>query len=164
MSVEKESRRAGLLRLRHLMEVNEATGEDMAEQRERFGRLAGDDAKPRAVSAHNLFQTPEDLAARMAAMLRPDAKRILEPSAGLGRLYRAVRARSDAATIVLVDSSPDCCAELYRAIEGDDLARLVQRDFLECCAGPTDDPGDGLAVLGRFDAVIMNPPFKRRWF
>lgn len=146
---ERESRKRGLLRLRHLMEQTEAVGETMAEQRERFATLARDSSRVRVVSAPQLFQTPPELAARLAGMFEHFG-RVLEPSAGLGRLYRAVRARDSACPVTLVDSSRECCGELYRATEGDDAARLVAGDFLAMDA----------AKLGYFDGIIMNPPFK----
>lgn len=146
----RESQLTGRLRLRHLMEHTEARGEEMAEQRERFDRLANKEAAPRVVSAFNLFQTPEALAERLAGMI-PQYGRTLEPSAGLGRLYRAVRSRDDGCEIVLVDNSPECCGELYRTIETDGGARLIQGDFLEMDADR----------LGLFDSIIMNPPFKQ---
>ena len=62
----KDSRRTGILRLRHLQEVTEAHGEEMAARRERFARLADPSSAPRAVSAFNLFQTPPELAERLA--------------------------------------------------------------------------------------------------
>lgn len=145
----KDSRLTGLLRLRHLGEVTEAKGEEMAEQRGRFERLADPGSAPRVVSSYNLFQTPPELAARLAGMF-PAFGRTLEPSAGLGRLYRAVRAVSDC-PITLVDISPDCCGELYRATEGDGAARLVRGDFLTM---------DADRLGGPFDSIIMNPPFK----
>jgi len=145
-----ESQRRGRLRLRHLLEVNEAKAEDMAEHRPRFERLANDTAKPRVVSSFNLFQTPEPLADRVAVLAGPFVGRLLEPSAGLGRLYRAVRCRSSC-EVVMVEQSAECCAELYREIDNDDAARLVQADFLACTA-------DRLG--GLFDMVVMNPPFK----
>jgi 16S rRNA G1207 methylase RsmC len=86
------------------------------------------------------------MADALAGHYGPD-KRILEPSAGLGRLYRATRAAGHAGPMVLVDISPDCCRELYGVIDGDN-ATLRQGDFL------TMD-------LGRFDGAIMNPPFKQ---
>jgi hypothetical protein len=52
---------------------------------------------------------------------------------------------------VLVEQSPECCAELYREIAGDEAASLVQADFLTC---------DAQRLGGLFDAVLMNPPFK----
>ena len=57
----------------------------------------------------------------------------------------------DRAEIVLVERSPDCCRELYEAIEGDGSAKLLQGDFLE------KTPEE----IGYFDSVIMNPPFCR---
>jgi len=121
----------------------------MIHERDRFARLADPASAPRVVSSFNLFQTPEPLADRIATML-PLAGRILEPSAGLGRLYRAIRHRSSC-HVVLVEDSPDCCAELYREIATDDSARLIQSDFLTC---------DVARLGGRFDGVLMNPPFK----
>ena len=145
----RDSQRIGRLRLRHLMEHTEAMGEEMAEERPRFERLADPTAAPRVVSSFNLFQTPEPLAMR-AAGLFDTFGRTLEPSAGLGRLYRAVRARSSDCHISLVEQAAECCGELYRAIEGDGFATLVQADFLLC----------GVDRLGLFDSILMNPPFK----
>lgn len=143
-----ESRKKGLLRLRHLQEVTEAKAEEMAAEAPRFERLADPASKPRVVSAFNLFQTPEPLAARLASLF-PSFGRTLEPSAGLGRLYRAVRAVSDC-EMVLVDVAPDCCRELYLATADDGKATLVQGDFLTM----------GRERLGEFDSCIMNPPFQ----
>lgn len=145
----RESQLNGRLRLRHLLEVTEVVGEQMDDERARFQRLAQDDAKPRAVSSFNLFQTPEPLADQVAQML-PLQGRVLEPSAGLGRLYRAIRKLS-VCPITLVEISPDCCLELYREIEADENATLIQNDFLQC----------DVARIGTFDAILMNPPFKQ---
>ena len=142
-----------LSRLHSLRDRNEAAGIDMMEQRPRFAALATrheDGTAPQAVSAFNLFQTPEPLAARLASLLAPAAgSRILEPSAGLGRILRALIPYSAAETVA-VDVSPDCCRALFAA----DLARvtLKQGDFL------TMTP----AQLGAFDAAAMNPPFHMR--
>ena len=148
-----KSQSTGRLRLHHLQEQTEAVGEDMEQERKRkrFAAFANRDAT-RAVSSFNLFQTPVDLAARLAEMLSElDGKRILEPSAGLGRLYRAIRNRSDGCHITMVEQSPACCAELYRETEQDDACRLIQGDFLTC---------DAERLGGLFDCVLMNPPFK----
>lgn len=135
-----------LLKLYQLREQTEAVGESMARERARFDALANGEPV-RAVSSFNLFQTPESIADRMAAILGDvTGKRILEPSAGLGRLYRAVNQIGDVGEWVLVENSPDCCAELYRLNE-----RLIQGDFLKC---------DEERLGGLFDLVIMNPPFK----
>lgn len=145
----RESQLTGRLRLRHLMEHAEAVDWEMAEDRQRFNRLAKDESKPRVVSAFNLFQTPEPLAARVAAMTK--AGRALEPSAGLGSLYRAVRSISAGCHITLVEQSAECCGELYRATEADSNCKLIQGNFLDCSP----------AELGLFDSVLMNPPFKQ---
>lgn len=145
-----DSIRRGLYRLRHLGETTEARGEEMAAQAGRFHRLAREDSAPRVVSAFNLFQTPEPIADEMAAAFAGFG-RTLEPSAGLGRLYRAVRRVDPGCHVTLIDNAPDCCRELYHATEGDGAARLVQADFLALT----------VEELGEFDAVIMNPPFCR---
>ena len=145
----------GILRLLHLREQAEATGETMAGERKRFAALADPASAPRVVSAFNLFQTPPALAERVAGCLLPvvgNDARILEPSAGLGRLYRAIRQAGHAGPIVMVEQSPDCCRELYALTTDDPLATLKQGDFL---AKDADDLG------GLFDGVIMNPPFKQ---
>lgn len=143
-----QSRSKGLLRLRHLQEVTEARGEELELQRQRFDDLAK--RKTRSVSSFNLFQTPVEIADRMARLLPlSDNMRILEPSAGLGRLFDAVRCRSDA-YFVLVEEASVCAAELYRKTQSDGKSEILQRDFLTCTA----------AEIGHIDAVIMNPPFK----
>lgn len=145
----QSSKSVGRLRLLHLREHCEAVEEEMVEERARFARLAKSESAPRVVSSFNLFQTPEPIAARVASLC-PIGGRVLEPSAGLGRLYRAIRQRSASCPVTLVDSSPDCCRELYRATETDTNARLIQGDFL------AQTP----AKLGTFEGVLMNPPFK----
>jgi hypothetical protein len=112
----------------------------------RFQKIRGE--KPRAISSFNLFQTPVHIAELMAAML-PDhpAPRVLEPSAGLGRLFDAAYNRyGSAARYHLVEQSPECMAELYNR---NLPVQLHQCDFLN------------LRVSGDFHAIIMNPPFKQ---
>lgn len=142
----RESQHAGRLRLRHLRESTEAVGEEMAQEAKRFQDLAREDRAPRAVSAFNLFQTPPEVAARMIEELGSVDGPILEPSAGLGRIYRAIREQYSN-PVTLVEVASQCCAELYREIESDRAATLLQRDFLEC-------------DLGKFAGIVMNPPFK----
>ena len=139
------------LRLLALRDQNDAVGQDMAIERHRFDALRDAEA-PRAVSAHQLFQTPEPIAARLVSLCGDlTGRRILEPSAGLGRIYRALRARTDA-PVTLVELSPQCMAELYRQTAHDDAVTLVQGDFLGC---------DADRLGGLFDVVVMNPPFER---
>ncbi len=148
---------AGIYRLLHLREQTEAVGEDMANERGRFDSLRKPSSKPRTVSAFNLFQTPEHIADKMAAVLMPELNPesvVLEPSAGLGRLYRATRAAGHDGPMILVEESPDCCRELYGLTDGDKSAGIIQQDFLGCYGGRV------LGELTRIDAIIMNPPFK----
>lgn len=142
-------RSAGLLNLRHRLEIHEAVSEEMAKERGRFEALAKPESAARAVSSFNLFQTPVELARKVAGMV-PLRGRILEPSAGLGRLYRAIREVS-ADPVTLVENSTEIAGELYAMTEEDDNARLIVADFLET---------DADRLGGLFDAVVMNPPFK----
>lgn len=101
------------------------------------------------VSAPQLFPTPPDLAARMIelAEIQPQ-HRTLEPSAGTGNLLEAFA------------DAPDNCATPSVGVEVNfKLAEMLRArypgfdircaDFLEC-------NGD----LGKFDRVVMNPPFE----
>lgn len=165
-------------RLHSLRMANDAAGFDMAEMKPRFDRIAGrheNGTAPRAVVVHQLFQTPPDLAARLVALLGelPPLARVLEPSAGLGRILDALsrgctresaaniptgfktsesRVVTNAATleIVAVEIAADCARELYNANRVN--VSIRQRDFLTCTP----------AELGLFDAVAMNPPFTMR--
>lgn len=139
-----------LQRLR--METDEA-GERMDSMRSRFERIGNrheDKTAPRAVTAYQLFQTPPEVAAQLVAALElnPGA-RILEPSAGLGRILDALRG-THPAEVVAVESANACAEELFR--QDRENVRLYTRDFL------TVSPSE----LGTFDAVAMNPPFHMR--
>ena len=108
------------------------------------------------VSAPQLFPTPPDLAARMVDLAGlAVGMRVLEPSAGTGRLLEALpgivpfgQVRQTALQVVAVEVNAALAARL--ACSG--LAGTVRcADFLQCGA----DAGD----LGLFDVVLMNPPF-----
>lgn len=137
-------------RLHNIRMANDEAGYRMAESKPRFDRLANrheNGTGPRAVVVHQLFQTPPEIARRLADLLdlqRYD--RVLEPSAGLGRLLDALKPFEPLITVA-VEIAAECCAELYRQERG---VTLKQADFL------TVHPAD---VGGLFDAVIMNPPF-----
>lgn len=154
-----------ITRLQLLKVDNELVRLEMQAEAGRFAALASrhiDGTAPQAVSAFNLFQTPPEIAARMAE-LTGNASRILEPSAGLGRIYKALRTAQPAAEICLVEQSPDCVKELYRLTEIDKQATLKQADFLE--VKPASE-GNAAIILkdlpfAFFDAVVMNPPFER---
>ncbi len=137
-------------RLLSLQDENNVAGQAMTAQRPRFQALANrqiEGTAPKALTGFNLFQTPPEIAALMAAKLDTSSiSRILEPSAGLGRLYEPL---SDLrADWVLIEDQRECFKALV-----DMLKRpAMNRDFLKVT---TDEIG------GMVDAVIMNPPFKR---
>lgn len=145
-------------RLRRLQAENDEAGREMETEAGRFAALAArheTGTAPRAVSAFNLFQTPAHVAAAMVDAIADkltDGARFLEPSAGIGSLYRAVRVAGFDSFGVLVEESADCMRELYEQTDDDEQTSLKKADFLETTA---DDLG------GRFDCVIMNPPFKQ---
>lgn len=80
--------------------------------------------------------------------------RILEPSAGLGRILDAISACQrfsvSAFETVAVEIAPDCAQELFNQDRPN--VRIRQRDFLTCTP----------AELGLFDCIAMNPPFTMR--
>lgn len=138
-------------RLHTLRMANDAAGYAQQDQAARFERLRErhtNGAAPVAVSAYQLFQTPPDLARRLVDLLNlaPGA-RVLEPSAGPGRLLDAL-APFAPGHITAVEMAPDCARVLYDRQEPG--LCILQRDFLSI----TPDPS--------FDAVAMNPPFHMR--
>lgn len=97
------------------------------------------------VSAPQLFPTPPELAARMvqiANIAGPHPYRILEPSAGTGAIIDAI---PDNVTVHCVEINNALCRRLHTMPK---VYNLVEGDFLE-------QNGN----LGKFDAVLMNPPF-----
>lgn len=102
-----------------------------------------------AVAVDQLFPTPPDVAARMVefAGLEPGA-RILEPSAGTGRLLDAVRALHVPGYQVVAVERDRRLAETLERLHGL-RAQVVAADFLSL------QPDQ----LGQFDRVVMNPPF-----
>lgn len=92
------------------------------------------------------FPTPETLVEMIfdRHVYQKPTDRVLEPSAGCGRIAR--RAARCAAEVVCVEVQPNLAAGLRR--EG---FRTYERDFL------TMSP----AETGLFDLVVMNPPFDR---
>lgn len=144
----------GIERLLTLRQSNEIRRLDMQAAGQRFARIAArhiEGTAPAAVVGFNLFQTPEPIAAMMAGIVRERVLggRILEPSAGLGRLIEPL---SEAfAEWVCVEESIECIRALRRAITRANT-RTEARDFL----GTTAEE-----LGGKFDAVVMNPPFKQ---
>ena len=111
------------------------------------------------VSAPQLFPTPPELAARMVELANiMDGDRVLEPSAGTGRLVQAVRNTGASVHIVAVEISHPLAKQLHAINEQiSDVPQeveVISRDFLELKPGAGSD-----GCIGAFDAVVMNPPF-----
>jgi phospholipid N-methyltransferase len=99
------------------------------------------------VAAPQLFPTPPALAERMAqeADIQPGA-RVLEPSAGTGRLLDAIHAaepRADVWAVELSQSLADRIDTTKQAVLRGDFLELAERGHLP-----------------RFDRIVMNPPFR----
>lgn len=142
-------------RLLALQAENDARGERFAALSPRFLQLKQRHelgTSPRAVVGFNLFQTPKPIASEMASKLAgfiEEGSRVLEPSAGLGRLCEPFDLGAARLRWSLVEDVGECCRALTQAVK---RAEVRNSDFLSLSAG---DLG------GKFDAVIMNPPFKR---
>lgn len=100
------------------------------------------------VVAPQLFPTPADVAALMAekADIQPGDD-VLEPEAGTGRIVQAVAdaVGLESVQLTTVEINRDLSALLGETFP---VARNVRADFLQC--------GD---ELGKFDVILMNPPF-----
>lgn len=96
---------------------------------------------------YGIFYTPEILANKLAEELGNAAPgpRVLEPSAGTGRLADAMGSYGADVT----------CVE----IRLDAATALTRRGFLTTCADFLTCTCEGLG--GPFDAVLMNPPFAK---
>jgi hypothetical protein len=95
------------------------------------------------VTAPQLFPTPVELAERMAdiADIQP-GHAVLEPSAGTGRLIDAMPTVRPRGYVVAVEQSQELCKMLEPKAD-----EIHCADFLQC------------SDLGKFDRIIMNPPF-----
>ena len=140
-------------RLHNLRMENDAAGFAMEEMKPRFQQIADrheNGTAPRAVTAFQLFQTPELIAQKLVELLdcEPGAT-VLEPSAGLGRLLDALKP-TQPQKVVAIEKDKNLSRELFN--QNRENVTLLQRDFLT-----VDQTETGL-----FDSVIMNPPFHIR--
>lgn len=117
--------------------------EARAEQDQEFAAMAASlRAGVQTVTAPQLFPTPPDLARRMVELagIEP-GHRVLEPSAGTGALLEAIVEAGGVP--VAVEINGRLCAQLRQR-----FADVREADFMAC-------NGD----LGKFDRIVMNPPF-----
>lgn len=101
-------------------------------------------------TAGDFFQTPPELAKCMVEWVVRPGGRVLEPSAGLGRIAEAVRAHSTEHQLTIIEK---------------DAARVERLNMRFGALGNKVIVGDFLACtqqeLGDFDAIVMNPPFSK---
>lgn len=100
-------------------------------------------------AAGDFFQTPPGLAKRMVEWAVRPCDRVLEPSAGHGRIAEAALAHAPTASLTLVECAPDRVALLRRSFPDE---TVMPGSFL-VLAPPTSTDA--------FDAVVMNPPFSQ---
>jgi protein-L-isoaspartate O-methyltransferase len=108
----------------------------------------------KVVVAPQLFPTPPELAARMAQEAGIEAgQRILEPSAGTGNILTAILSIDPDPLPPPAISGSVTAVEINRAL-ADRLTAEYPLTFVHC--------GDFLEQngnLGKFDRIVMNPPF-----
>jgi len=157
-------------RLKSLQIENNQKGMEMLTEAGRFSALAdreNNGLKPRAISVFNLFQTPEAIAEKMIEQISwklteqyNGPATILEPSAGLGRLYKVTKNHFPNGSYTLIDNSSECAKELYN-ISGPGT-RVIESDFLKLA--PATEGKAGLIIKklpwAFYDIIVMNPPFK----
>ena len=102
----------------------------------------------------DLFPTPASLAARMVEEAGlSEGDRVLEPSAGTGRIIDAIRQADKLGHIVAVEQNhklADALAKRYPTTNAPPAVEVIPADFLSLNGS-----------LGLFDRILMNPPFSR---
>ena len=148
MNAARPSQLTGRSRLGALSAQLAGTAAEMEHERQKIARLK--DSAALVVSSFNLFPTPEPIADMMADLF-DSFGHTLEPSAGTGRLYQAVRRLDATCEMNLIDISPECCRvlrDIRDSMDDSINTSIEQADFLN------------LPVRDLFDSIIMNPPFK----
>jgi len=139
-SLASETRRESATRPAREQEAQEAAPYDTLKTTLKAG--------VQVVTAPQLFPTPPVLAVRMAKLagIEPE-DRVLEPSAGTGNLLRAIVDAQPAARIHAVEINRALCDAIPSGFLQD--GETLCQDFLTC----------NVEQLGRFDKILMNPPF-----
>lgn len=99
---------------------------------------------------YGFFETPEDWAGILAesAWIK-ETDRCMEPSAGKGRLLRAIEKYVPRSQCYAVEMQPELSGELVKSGWHNTLCA----NFMEC--SPEQ-------MGGKFDKIIMNPPFSKQ--
>lgn len=123
-----------------------AMGNESAEE-------APDELERDRIKRLQFFQTPDDLAERMALWAVRLDDEVLEPSAGHGRLVQAAL-WAGAKRVSAVELDTENCRVLARAFQGRRVD-VRQENFIAWAETRLVDEG-----FEGFDAVLMNPPFR----
>lgn len=102
------------------------------------------------------FFTPQELAARMVERAAAGANgghRWLEPSAGDGAILRELLKR-DFLTVTVVEIQPMNVQKLHKILPDRPKGEWLLNDFLAL--------SPNAPYPGRFDRIVMNPPFAKR--
>lgn len=97
-----------------------------------------------------IFETPPELAQYAAEYAPRQMSSLLDPAVGKGRLLVPFIERAGLRKIVAVDKKA-CDSSIKKVISHGNNVRFIQDDFLKIWSG-----------LGKFDCVVMNPPFAAR--
>ena len=124
----------------HVFEDNPAERLDMA-------ILTGDVVDRK--KEFQFFETPNELADELVAAAQlEDGELICEPSAGRGRIVRAIHRAVRDARVFAVELDPENVKKLSYLAETGPAFRVIIGDFLD------------IEWKAPFDAICMNPPFR----
>lgn len=116
--------------------------------REAIDQVLADGTFTDARKEYDFFRTPHRLAEALVSAARIESgHRVLEPSAGDGRIANAIRAAHPDAELVVAELNETRWRDLVAA-----GFEVVAADFLSIDAGR----------WRRFDRIVMNPPFSRQ--
>jgi SAM-dependent methyltransferase len=110
------------------------------------------------VVAPQLFPTPAELAARLVELAEiGPGERVLEPSAGTGRLLDAMNGDHPTANTLAIEINPTLAENLEKV-----CGNVLCEDFLATVPHPplSGSVPYGTKVLGEFHRIVMNPPFE----
>jgi predicted RNA methylase len=102
--------------------------------------------EPELSPALSQWHTPDWIARRLAAWV-PMGARVLEPSCGFGNLIAALQRVNQTARVTAIELDPASATHCRQRFELNSNVRVINADF------KSDS-------WGRFDVVLMNPPFE----